>query len=831
MNQLTVRTEKELFPVSEDLYGIFFEDINRAGDGGLYPEMLRNRSFEDSILPEGCTPVNGKDAFISPTGWKDTFHNGEGMHSWTEGQDETDIPAWYSENAEITLNEKYVLNKNRKAALEVKFKAGGSIYNIGYHGISVQKGEAYDFYMFIRTLQEAATADLQVMLMSADKKEKIYAADPVKGITDSYACVRFQFTADMTDHNAVLAIQSENEAHILIGYSSLMPHETYLGHGLRKDLMEMLAELHPAFVRFPGGCVVEGFTKETMLRFPYMTGPVWERPSQTLLWHYRTSNGLGFHEYLQMCEDLHSTAIYVINAGMTCQARCSQSFSGDFLEELLQEAIDAIAYATDPADTVWGKKRAKAGHPTPFSMKYVEIGNENSGKDYQERYDHFYKVLKEKYPQITFIANAHLEKDGSTCEMVDEHFYANPQYFMNSRNVFKGYDRKQPKIFIGEYAANEYPDMGNVRSALSEAVFLLGIENNQDIIRMTSYAPLLENAGFRSWEPNLIVFNNHAVYGLPVYHVLKCLAAKRGKKVISGAMCCLDTYEITGGLPGIMTSGEGVKVKGMKCNGLPIRPSHFMCGKTEENTEEQVCEIIPGAAPDLQDTDYAAWDKMGDITFGKNEELKNMTLEGEILVPNADMEVALTWWDYSGEIFYKTDESSTERGEWQSMFTARTGLHICKGKADIRSTRLMHDNMIGKEKEVSIQYGEFQPFKLIISQEHVDCYLNGELIQSEDMPSCPVLSSVVTADEDAVYIKLVNIGQYEETLQIALDCEVASDYEVMQVSSGKTEDQNSFLHPQKVSAQVFAKQGAHRTFTHVIPADSFQILTLKRDRR
>ena len=142
----------------------------------------------------------------------------------------------------------------------------------------------------------------------------------------------------------------------------------------------------------------------------------------------------------------------------------------------------------------------------------------------------------------------------------------------------------------------------------------------------------------------------------------------------------------------------------------------------------------------------------------------------------------------------------------------------------------MQDTVIGKEKEVSIQYGKYQPFKLIISQEHVDCYLNGELIQSADMPSCPILSSVVTADEEAVYIKLVNIGQYEEALQIALDCEVASDYEVMQVSSGKTTDQNSFLHPQKVSAQIFAGQGADRTFTHVIPADAFQILTLKKDR-
>ena len=213
---------------------------------------------------------------------------------------------------------------------------------------------------------------------------------------------------------------SNSEVTVRFGYSSLIPDDTFLGHGLRKDLVNMLKDTSSRFLRFPGGCIVEGFTKETSMHFYNTIGPEWKRPSHNLMWHYRTTNGLGYHEYLQLCEDLHLEPLYVINCGLTCQGRRGVLIEGDELTQWLQEAIDAIEYAIAPEDTYWGSKRAAAGHPAPFSMTYVEIGNENLGSEYISRYKFFYQKLKSKFPDIKFIANIHVENEGLDADLVDE---------------------------------------------------------------------------------------------------------------------------------------------------------------------------------------------------------------------------------------------------------------------------------------------------------------------------------------------------------------------------------------------------------------------------
>ena len=370
MSQLTISTQEKRFPVAPDLYGLFFEDISHAGDGGLYPEMLRNRSFEDSLLPDGCiTNDNGK-TFTSPTGWIDEFNNGEGMNDWIASQKiaPTTIPAWYSENADMQLNKDNTLNDNRRVSLQVDFEENGKIYNVGYNGINQEKGDTYNFYLFAKSEQTLhLTVSIQINNQTSCSSDII--------INDAnWKRYDAQFLATETARNATFSIQCQEKGTLYLGFCSLMPAETFHGHGLRKDLAEKLEQMHPSFLRFPGGCIVEGFTLETAMFFCNTVGPVWERPSHWLLWHYRTTNGLGFHEYLQLCEDLKLSALYVCNCGMTCQGRGPYYFNEAQMQFAINDTLNALEYALGSSQTHWGSLRAKMGHPEPFSLKYIAYG-------------------------------------------------------------------------------------------------------------------------------------------------------------------------------------------------------------------------------------------------------------------------------------------------------------------------------------------------------------------------------------------------------------------------------------------------------------------------
>ena len=340
--------------------------------------------------------------------------------------------------------------KKEKRRCVSAFLKGASFGNIGYAGVPVKEGAAYSLYVFVKSPAEVV---LKASLEGEDGS--CYG--------DSYAVVRpfenwqrldFLIHAHGEDYKGRLALTADRECEILFGFTSLMPKETYKGHGLRADLAEMLKNSHPKFLRFPGGCIVEGVSLETAMRFSNTIGPVWKRPSHNLMWHYRTTNGLGYHEYLQLCEDLDMEPMYVCNCGMSCQARVAEFFDEDTVESFLQEALGALEYALGPEDSKYGAMRKEAGHPEPFRMKYVEIGNENWGPEYNTRYEKFYKVLKEKYPDIIYISNCHTEKSGLPTEIADEHYYNTPEFFMENENRFDSYDRSGPDIFVGEYAVN-----------------------------------------------------------------------------------------------------------------------------------------------------------------------------------------------------------------------------------------------------------------------------------------------------------------------------------------------------------------------------------------
>ena len=542
MSKLKIKTKERRFETARDLYGIFFEDINRAGDGGLYPEMLRNRSFEDSVLPEGYIQQEDGIHVKTVSGWLDEFCNGEGLCRWVKGNNisETEIPAWYTHNAKMELELTDTLNEHRDAALRIQFEKDGSLTNTGYCGISVKAGESYSLYLFAKAKEEIGL-DVEI-----EYQGKVLTGNSLVVSGQEYTRYDMKLTAAEDCHEAQLTISCKEGGEILLGFISLMPDNTYMGHGLRTDLVEKLKGMSPKFMRFPGGCIVEGTTPSTAMRFRDTVGPAWERPSKLFVWHYRSTLGLGFHEYLQLCEDLGMEPLYVCNCGMTCQGRKSVLLEGETLDEMVQDTLDAIEYAIGSKESKWGRLRASMGHPEPFKMTYLEIGNENWGPDYEKRYNMIYKKVKELYPQIKTIANEHVEKNGCPAECVDEHFYNTTEFFAERVNYYDDYDRKGPKIFVGEVAVNEGNYMGQLYAALGEAAFLMGIEKNQDIVTLASYAPLFENVNYRAWYPDLIRFNNHQSLGIPTYYVWKMFGQNRGEYVVrsedEGGQCSLEEF-------------------------------------------------------------------------------------------------------------------------------------------------------------------------------------------------------------------------------------------------------------------------------------------------
>ena len=311
---------------------------------------------------------------------------------------------------------------------------------------------------------------------------------------------------------------------------SLFPRKTWKDrtNGLRPDLAGMLADLKPAFVRFPGGCWVEGDTMKLAYRWKETIGDISERRTQYNIWNYHATHGLGFHEYLQMCEDLGAEPLFVINCGMSHRENVPMGK----MQEFVQDALDAIEYCNGPADSTWGSVRARNGHPAPFHLKYMEIGNENGGPAYQERYALFYDAIKKRHPEMTLIANVPTDK--RPADVVDEHYYSSPEFFIQQADRYDKYDRKGPKIYVGEYAVTQGCGQGNLRGAVGEAAFMIGMERNSDVVVMASYAPLFVNVNHRGWNPDLINFDGSRVYGIPSYYVQKMFSENRGDVVVAG---------------------------------------------------------------------------------------------------------------------------------------------------------------------------------------------------------------------------------------------------------------------------------------------------------
>lgn len=532
-------------PISEHLVGIFFEDINYAADGGLYAELIQNRDFEYSV----------KDG--SREGWDNGY-------AWSVRQLEG--------ASTVTIASENPLHENNPHYAVLQVKPGVTLQNDGFDGISLKKGERYDFSLFARLPENSKGGKILVRLLDQAGKEVAQSAVHVS--SKEWKQQRTVLIANADVHAAVLSLEPKLTGTVHLDMISLFPQNTFKGrkNGLRADLAQTLADLHPRFVRFPGGCVAHGDGVDNIYDWKGSIGALEERKPLRNLWGYHQTRGLGYHEYFLFCEDMGAEPVPVVAAGVPCQnsGTCSHHSVGELgcggqqggipMEEMpqyVQDVLDLIEYANgDAKKTVWGKKRAQAGHPRPFNLKYIGIGNEDLITDiFEERFTMIFNAVKEKYPEVTVIGTVGPFYEGSDYEegwkfaskigipMVDEHYYNTPGWFINNQDFYDRYDRNKAKVYLGEYAAHLPGRPNNIETALAEALYLTSVERNADVVTMTSYAPLLAKEGHTQWNPDLIYFNNTEVKPTVGYYAQQMYGQNVGSEYIASSVTLDNTQD------------------------------------------------------------------------------------------------------------------------------------------------------------------------------------------------------------------------------------------------------------------------------------------------
>lgn len=510
--------------ISDKLIGIFFEDISYAADGGLYAELIQNRDFEYSS--------NDKDRWSSPY-------------------------SWVAEGIEFSIDTvKPITEQNPHYAVLKATNGDGRLCNNGYDGISVKKGASYDFSVFGR-LTEGNKGDVIVRILSPENK--LLGACQVSFVNGTEWIKQTAEIRTLADcDNAHIALIPQESGVYNLDMISLFPRDTYKGrkNGLRKDLAEALEALNPKFVRFPGGCVAHGNGLDNIYRWKNTVGPLESRKPDFNIWNYHQSFGLGYYEYFLMCEDFGAEPLPVLAAGVPCQ---NSSHGGDGqmggipmeeMGEYIQDILDLIDWANgDPETNEWAKMRAEAGHPEPFNLKYLGIGNEDLISDvFIERFKMIYDAVTTAHPEITVVGTVGPFYQGSDYEegwrlarelnipIVDEHYYESPGWFMNHQDYYDRYQRGGTKVYLGEYAAH-IPNRSNcLETALAEALYLCSVERNGDVVEMTSYAPLFARKGHTNWNPDMIYFDNTSVNLTTGYQVQKLFGQNSGSKYIKSSI-------------------------------------------------------------------------------------------------------------------------------------------------------------------------------------------------------------------------------------------------------------------------------------------------------
>jgi len=778
--------------IDDTMYGVFFEDINRAADGGLYAELVQNRSFE---------------------------------YSTADNSSYTPLTSWTVDGTGQVVGDAGRLNERNRNYLSLT--AGSSVTNAGYNtGVQVDEGKRYDFSVWARA---AAGTTLTVTLQDAG--QALATARKVAVRKGGWAKYTATLTATRTSSAGRLSVSSS--ADTALDMVSLFPRDTYRGesNGLRADLAEKVAALHPGFVRFPGGCLVNtgsmedyseasGYQRKRSYQWKDTIGPVEQRATNANFWGYNQSYGLGYYEYFRFAEDIGAMPLPVVPALVT---GCGQNRAVDdqaLLERHIQDTLDLIEFANGPVTSTWGKKRARMGHPRPFHLTRLEVGNEeNLPNEFFARFKQFRAAIEAKYPEITVISNSGPDDTGSTFDtawqlnrdanvaMVDEHYYNSPQWFLQNNGRYDSYDRNGPKVFLGEYASQ-----GNAfKNGLAEAAFMTGLERNADVVKLASYAPLFANEDYVQWRPDLVWFNNHASWNSANYEVQKLFMNNVGDRVVPSTATGTPSLlaPITGavGLSTWATSAAYDDVRVTDADGKTLLTDDF-------SGDAARWSHTGGGSWSVQDGQYVQSDAAAENT---------MVSAGDA-----------GWHDY--DLRVKATKKSGKEGFLIAFGVKDTGTYYWWNLGGWNNTQSAVEQAVdgGKStllsKAGSVETGRAYDIDIKVRGRQVTLYLDGEEWGSftDDKPAEP-FRQVVTKDKKSgdLIVKVVNAQSSAARAAIDLGgAKVASTAKVTTLAAAPDAVNTETATTVAPVSSTFS--GVADRFTYTFPANSVTFLRIKK---
>ena len=775
--------------ISPLLYGIFFEEINRAGEGGIYAEMIQNRSFEDNT----SYPI-----------------------------------AWFSEKATISLDRTTTIHANNPTSLKVVAQAGGRVMNRGFVGgpqggnprganrqwqtnaagqpaqLFVEANAEYDLTFYARS--EKGGERLDVSIVGNDGKVLAHSS-----VTPSKEWRKYTIllTAQRTDTNAQLVFGSSQAATYWLDMVSLFPRRTWKNrkNGLRPDLMKMVAAMKPAFVRFPGGCFVEGRGIENRAIWKNSVGPVEQRKGQWCIWQYEASNGLGYHEYLQMCEDLDAEPLFVINCGMGHETRNGRDTMYNVpmnqMQPFVQDALDAIEYANGPVTSKWGAERAKNGHPAPFNLKYIEIGNENGGAAYAERYALMAKAILEKYPKMRLVANE--ATAGFKNDILDPHMYSDSAAFRRDATRYDNQDRKGPEIYFGEYAVTSGAGKGNLNAALGEAAFMTGLERNGDIVIMSSYAPLFRRAGWETWNPDAIVFDQSRVFGTPSYWTQVMFANNRADRNLDLTLTVSDEHQNTfKGFVGLGSWETKVSYKDLKIT--------------------QGDKVL--AAPDFKTGLDGVLPVRGQW-LAKDGVLTQSTLDTDTLAIIGEPE----WEEYTISVKAQKLEGNEGFLIGFAMPNAETKSWLNLGGWGNVDHGIEHPDTPTRRIPGVIETGKWYDIRIDVNKSNVVCSIDGKVVFDQKIQQNSALAAVAGLDQKTGETILKFVNSSRDPITLTIDTGAAKSAKIKGTAVTLAGDdqalENTFEDPLRVSPKKKTISAKSDDFRYTFPANSITILRWK----
>ncbi|WP_447041266.1 alpha-L-arabinofuranosidase C-terminal domain-containing protein [Streptomyces sp. DSM 118878] len=792
---IDVETARTGAKIDDSMYGVFYEDINRAADGGLYAELVQNRSFE---------------------------------YDKADNRSYTPLTSWDTKGTAKVVNDGGRLNDRNRNYLTLA--ADAAVTNSGYNtGIAVEKGKRYDFSVWART-DGAGRAPLTLTLH--DASGELATARRVTP-RDRWAKYEVSFTAKRTSSTGRLTVASGGSPAAL-DEISLFPRDTYKGreNGLRKDLAEKIAALDPGFLRFPGGCLVNtgsheaydeksGWQRARSYQWKDTIGPVEQRATNANFWGYNQSYGLGYYEYFQFAEDTGAMPLPVVPALVT---GCGQNKATDdpaLLKRHIQDTLDLIEFANGPVTSEWGKKRAQMGHPKPFKLTHLGVGNEeNLPEEYFARFKEFRAAIEAKHPEITVISNSGPDDSGAVFDkawqlnrdadvaMVDEHYYNSPQWFLENNDRYDSYDRSGPKVFLGEYASQ-----GNTfGNALSEAAFMTGLERNADVVKLASYAPLLANEDYVQWKPNMIWFDNDQSWGSANYETQKLFMRNVGDEVVpskaSGTPATSGPITGAVGLSTWATSAAYDDVSVTGAGGEPLLSDDFSAGdaKWSKTAGRGTWAVEDGAYVQSDDsaenTLVTAGDKGWQNYDLKVKATKKSGKEGFMVAFGVKDTGNYYWWNLGG---WNNTRSAVEKG-------------VDGGKQTL------------VEDSTTIETGRTYDIRVEVRGRQVTLYLDGKKWGSftDDKPAEP-FRQVVTRDKATgdLIVKVVNAQDSDARTTVGLGqgTKVADKARVTTLAADPAAENTKDKTPVKPVESVF--RGVDDSFSYTFPAHSITFLRIK----